>query len=98
MTNGQSGGQYGPPAPRQRQRGKGPRERKMASETVRIESAKEYGYEFGFVVEQLRYWNGDDRQTWAIPAWEEMGLGGLGGVFPTRHAAQAALNSFGAEA
>lgn len=28
---------------------------------------------------------------WAVPAWEEMGLGELAGEFPTREAAEAVL-------
>ena len=63
--------------------------------TIRVEDAKEYGYASGFVIEQRRHWNGDDRETWAIPAWEEMGCGDFAGIFPTREAAQAALDRNG---
>lgn len=65
----------------------------METETIRVESATEYGYESGFVIEQYRYWNFEDHKSWCIAPWEEMGLGDLEGVFPTRAAAEAALAS-----
>lgn len=65
----------------------------MANATVRIEDAKEYGYDAGFVIEQFRYWNFEDHKSWCIPAWEEMGLGSLEGVFASRDEAENALSS-----
>jgi len=65
----------------------------MTTATIRVEDAREYGHEAGFVIEQLRYWNGDDHQTWAVAPWEEMGLGALDGVFATREEAETALAS-----
>ena len=63
--------------------------------TIRIEDAKEYGFLDGFVIEQFRQWNGDEHESWAIPAWEEMGFADLDGVFPTQAAAKAAMASCG---
>lgn len=70
----------------------------MATATVRIESATEYGHDAGFVIEQFRHWNFDSRESWGIPDWEEMGLGDLEGVFATRGEAEKALASYGMEA
>lgn len=46
----------------------------------------------GFIIEQLGYWNYGDQPTWAIPAWEEMGLAHFGRTYPTREAAEAIIN------
>lgn len=62
---------------------------------VRIEAASEYGLGDGFVIEQLRHWNFGAEETWAIPAWEEMGLCGLEGPFQTKEMARRALASHG---
>lgn len=60
------------------------------SENIRVEEAREYGHQSGFVVEQFGYWN-QSEPFWAIPAWEERGLADLAGVFSTREEAEAAI-------
>jgi hypothetical protein len=62
-------------------------------DSVRPYDAREYGHEAGFVIEQYRHWNFEDEESWAIPAWDEMGFADLSRVFPTIKAAQAAINS-----
>jgi hypothetical protein len=55
--------------------------------TARVVSLLEYGHKHGFGIE--RPW----RDTYAIPAWEEMGLADLCGPFATATAAQTALET-----
>lgn len=62
---------------------------------VRIAPASEYDLGDGFVIEQKRHWNFDAEESWAIPAWEEMGFGDLAGKFPTHASARRALSSAG---
>ena len=53
---------------------------------VQIGSSAEYANMApGFVIEEYGV------HGWAIPAWEERGLTGLEGVFPTKEAAALAL-------
>jgi hypothetical protein len=59
----------------------------MATYPVQITAATEYGEDAGFVIERYSPSHG-----WCIPAWEEMGLADLEGVFPTREKAQQALS------
>lgn len=57
---------------------------------IHIESAAEYGAgRTGFVVEMCY---GD---YFAVPSWEEWGLPGLEGEFPTLDAAKEALREYG---
>ena len=65
----------------------------MATTDIRVEDAKEYGHDAGFVIEQFRYWNFEDHKSWCVAPWEEMGLGCLDGVFATREEAEAALDA-----
>lgn len=58
--------------------------------TARIEDAREYGYEHGYVIEVFSFWNRSD-PSWAIPAWEEWGYPERAGVFPTRGEAEKAI-------
>ena len=60
---------------------------------IRIADASEYDLGEGFVIEQCCFSNSyiDDDLIWALPAWEERGVGHLAGVFPTREAAAAAI-------
>jgi len=58
---------------------------------VRATHASEYDMGDGWVVEQFRYWNGSEFESWALPAWEEKGLPHLAEVFPTLEAANAAI-------
>ncbi len=44
------------------------------------------------VIEAKSWWNNGERD-WAVPAWEEMGLGELAGDFASRKEAEAALAS-----
>ena len=57
---------------------------------IRVCDAREYGRDAGFVIEQFGYGQSDE-PSWAIPAWDELGLGSLAEVFPTFHAARRAL-------
>lgn len=57
---------------------------------IRINDA-DYGDE-RVVIEAKSWWH-NGVADWAVPAWEEMGLGELAGDFPSREAAQEALSS-----
>jgi hypothetical protein len=63
----------------------------MTKAPVQINDAD---YDDGRVVIEAKYYF--DRVTgeydWAVPAWEEMGLGELEGPFASREAAEAALS------
>lgn len=61
--------------------------------SVRVADATQYYHQFGYVIERFGYWGGAPRKSWGVPAWEDMGLGELEGVFLTRAEAEAALTS-----
>lgn len=66
-----------------------------AAISIRVCPASDYEMGEGFVVEQRRYWGiGSSEERWAIPAWDEIGLAHLDGVFATRAAAEAAVEEF----
>lgn len=54
---------------------------------TQVASGNLYGRE-GYVIEM--YYG----THWAIPAWEEMGCPGLAETYPTKEAAEAALNEY----
>lgn len=64
----------------------------MTLSTARVVDLVEYGHgQTGFAIETLGYWN-LDHEHYAIPAWDERGLGSLSGPFKTAAEAQAALD------
>lgn len=48
-------------------------------------------YDDGRVVIEAKSWWHNGQLDWAVPAWEEMGLGELEGPFPSRADAVAAI-------
>lgn len=59
--------------------------------SVRVADAREYGHACGFLIEEYSYW-GSPEPHWAIPAWEDAGMGHRSGLFATREQAQKALS------
>ncbi|UVK46768.1 hypothetical protein BPNPMPFG_002476 [Mesorhizobium sp. AR07] len=58
--------------------------------SLQITDAREYGYSCGVVIEQFGYWN-QNEPSWAIPAWDEIGLPDFEGVFMLQRDAERAL-------
>jgi hypothetical protein len=50
-------------------------------------------YDGRVLIESFEFWNGRSEPTWAVPAWEEIGLSELCGPFRSVEEAQAAIDA-----
>ena len=67
-----------------------------AAPRIKVCDYAEYGEgRSGWIIETIHGYDAEGQPLYALPAWEEKSFGELSGPFPSRAAAQAALDASG---